>query len=503
MNVLVATLAASATGSDELTSQDWAAFYLMMLSMPLILLLNKAVVQFCVKRWMFGRSSAVDAEFPSAYAAPERDAASAPVILEWDQQYGEGAQHTVLRRVLVDQVTWALRRRRRDGLVAGACYAVLPTALELAFGGVSSAARALTVPLYGVLLVVLHLWSYWYERGQRFARGRLYRLDPIMRPFRSVLALVASPRFEPIIFVAIAPLLLAAVVRLGSVPFGVGVAVAFTLHLLLMVRAWRTPEPAPNVKLLVLRVFGDRRANVFTFDRLIWFWRWFGTHFTVDDPMYAAHRVRVLQFRTLLQVIGVFAAPIPALAAGLSPLVGTTVAVAAILGSDWLGLIRRRPAQDAGQIRRRIDSVIRRPKRFDGSFRDVRMVCFMNTWRLAVAEMASVADLILMDLRGITERNAGCHYEVDFIFDTFPIGRIVFLRDDKTDQAAVQALLKERYRELRAGSPNENVTAPVLSVYVCRDQDGNDVQALTDILLLAAGAAGRLMTTPAPAQAGG
>lgn len=69
----------------------------------------------------------------------------------------------------------------------------------------------------------------------------------------------------------------------------------------------------------------------------------------------------------------------------------------------------------------------------------------------------------------------------------------MFLRDPITDQNSVHKLLKERFAELREGSPNRPKESPkgaaqppVMHVYVTSDEKGDDVQSLLDLLLAAA-----------------
>ena len=50
-------------------------------------------------------------------------------------------------------------------------------------------------------------------------------------------------------------------------------------------------------------------------------------------------------------------------------------------------------------------------------------MCYDNTWKIAVAEFVSVANVVLMDLRGYSTNRKGCDYEVDLLLDQMPIAR--------------------------------------------------------------------------------
>jgi hypothetical protein len=91
-----------------------------------------------------------------------------------------------------------------------------------------------------------------------------------------------------------------------------------------------------------------------------------------------------------------------------------------------------------------------------------------------------------MDLRGLSASNQGCADEVDFLFDTVPLDKIVFLVDAGTDQALVHRLLLERWQMLEAGSPNLKMPAPTVRLYVAHVQDPLDIQCILDLLMLAA-----------------
>ena len=79
----------------------------------------------------------------------------------------------------------------------------------------------------------------------------------------------------------------------------------------------------------------------------------------------------------------------------------------------------------------------------------------------------------------------GSEYEVDFMFDTVDVSKILFLRNAKSDSEAIYAMFKDRWRKLRAGSPNEDIENPVINVFVSEEEKGADSQALIDLLLAA------------------
>ena len=258
--------------------------------------------------------------------------------------------------------------------------------------------------------------------------------------------------------------------------FGFGLFVAGAIHIFLLIGLWRKKYDGPNMKLLVLRVFGPTKGSEFTFNRLIRFWRFFGTYMTIDDPNFARHRFRFFQFRTLT----IFMALV---ILGLALWYSGIIILVLVIVSDWHSVLKRGPARDRAHIQSRIQKVLKNPRMVGLMFKDLRTVSYMNTWKMTVAEFVKVADVILMDLRNYDKNREGCKYEVDYIMDSFPIDHIVFLMQGKSDSEAITELLYERWAELKVGSPNESLKNPILQLYISSDEKGDDVQALMDLLL--------------------
>lgn len=91
--------------------------------------------------------------------------------------------------------------------------------------------------------------------------------------------------------------------------------------------------------------------------------------------------------------------------------------------------------------------------------------------------------VILMDLRGYSEACKGCEYEVDFVFDNFPINRILFLIDTVSDKNLVKKMITERWEYLREQSPNIRLKEPQARIFVTTKGAEADVQFLIDLLM--------------------
>ena len=291
---------------------------------------------------------------------------------------------------------------------------------------------------------------------------------------------------------------------------GAGMAAAVLLHAALLYRQLRLMRAEPGIALLVLRVFNHDTATGFTFNGLLQFWRHFGLHFTVVDtalvrvvsqPKLGWTRGAILAI--VLIVMGfsavLFIAADSADGAGNFPVAKLVLAAAAALVQAavaalvvWAVIafarqrVRRRFVRSMAQLQARVDNLTHRPRHPDMSFRHERALCPSDIWFMAVGNFARAAQVVLMDLRGYSSARKGCQKEVDFLFDTVPAERIVFLLDLHSDRDAVQQMLLARWAMQRADSPNLHAAAPVLQIYLAQAADNRDMQGVLDLLITAA-----------------
>jgi hypothetical protein len=275
--------------------------------------------------------------------------------------------------------------------------------------------------------------------------------------------------------------------RLG----GAGLMLAALVHGGVLVYVTGRMRGAAGSSLLVLRVFDRDEATDFTFNRLMRYWRLFGHHFTVVDASlvrqvgthalgWGARLGLFISFSAAFALVNVH---------GSLPLIAMPVVFA---GAVWgvLALARRsidaRFVRDRPQLLARLARLARRPRNLDLSFRHERALCHADTWFMVVGEFARRSDVVLMDLRGFSRDNQGCQEEIDFLFDTVPFQRIVFLLDVHADAELVVSTISARWATQRPDSPNVDATAPVIQTYMARLGDVHDVQALVDLLILAA-----------------
>jgi len=128
----------------------------------------------------------------------------------------------------------------------------------------------------------------------------------------------------------------------------------------------------------------------------------------------------------------------------------------------------------------------------EGQFRVTEFFCHDDTWKLTLARLADESDAVLMDLRGFSQQNAGCVFEINEIFNLVPLQQVVFVVDEATDQSFMRQTMQHAWRRLRELSPNRRPGAGQVSLVQLTRGDG-----IRDLLFSICGAA-----TAKPEQAG-
>ncbi len=473
-------LAQAETGTDIPTE----TLVLGLVVLPLLLMMNKLIATFWVKRGMYGSSAVEQRELPARMDQPEQAAGRELEFAEIDAATELG-DVVAYREAVVERAAASLSLRWRIAAGGAVACALLPWAAASLLGETTDDGPWM-VGAFSLIYLVLATLSRGVNRAELYAHGHI---GPALPSAWDVLLdwflkLWMKPGFNLLGWLILAWLLTA-----GTAPDadanGTGPIFRYTLYLVLAALAalflyelWK-PVETPNIKLLVLRVFGEARGARYTFERLIAPWRFIGVHFTVDDPKFASYRYRVFQRRSLAILVLIVAA------GGINPW-GGAIALGVVILWDWWGLYQRRPVHTGEEARERIERTIARPRNLQGLFKDTRMVCYMNTWRLVVEQFIDHADVVLFDLREFDEEKAGSTYEINFLFDVFPLDSILFLCDENSDREAIYKVIREQWVALREGSPNIGTKDPTVQVYVSREEDAGDVQGLLDALIAVA-----------------
>jgi hypothetical protein len=154
------------------------------------------------------------------------------------------------------------------------------------------------------------------------------------------------------------------------------------------------------------------------------------------------------------------------------------------------GKLDRRFIDTGGTLDLRIDQMDLAPDR-EGQFRVTEFFCHDDTWKMTLARLADDSDAVLMDLRGFSQANAGCVFEIHEIFNAVPLARAVFAVDKSTDQPFMRETMEQAWRQVKDRSPNRRLETA--QVELVRLGDAGGMQDLLYALCSAAtaGATGR------------
>jgi hypothetical protein len=170
----------------------------------------------------------------------------------------------------------------------------------------------------------------------------------------------------------------------------------------------------PPLNLLALRVFGS--GNLRDFLNLSDAWQWLGTRQLLDGPDTSGRKVRDLVH---------FLA----------------------------GRIDRSIVEDAAELREALDVFSARPDR-KLRFPVNSMQCSNATWQEALQHLLDQADVVVMDLSGLSEQNRGVAYELEKLINEIALNRVVLLFDDSTDLKVLRDILAHAFENVAGDSPN-------------------------------------------------
>lgn len=278
---------------------------------------------------------------------------------------------------------------------------------------------------------------------------------------------------------------------------GAGLGLAALLHVYLLVQFVYRVRDRPGVRLLVLRVFGFDASAQFTFDGVLRFWSHFGHFFTIVDSTYWRHRNRLRSWRTLgdalVATVCVLGAVLLALGSvslvhlneNIAPVAALAFAIAALAAYTRFSDRRMKASfvQNHDQLSQLLTQLDAHPRSIGLGYKSLEIRCHLDTWRMAVAGFADTADAVLMDLRGYSDARKGCQFEVNFLLDTVPLERVVFLVDAALDGQVLTQLILSAWRDLRSTSPNLNNATPQVQIYKASARDEPDIQGILDLLI--------------------
>jgi hypothetical protein len=105
------------------------------------------------------------------------------------------------------------------------------------------------------------------------------------------------------------------------------------------------------------------------------------------------------------------------------------------------GRLRDRYILEPEDLRRQLAAIDAAPDH-DGRFRVTDFCCFASSWQQTLDALLLRASSVLMDLRGFSDQNQGCLYELGRISQASHLAAVVVLADRHTDRAVAEHALK-------------------------------------------------------------
>ncbi len=203
---------------------------------------------------------------------------------------------------------------------------------------------------------------------------------------------------------------------------------AFKSVALLGFRAVRDSHRSPET-LLLLRVFRLGKRSEQLFDKLRKHWQRVGSITMIAGPDLATTTVEPHEFLKFLN-----------------------------------GQLGRQFVRTESDLERRVTAMDRAADP-DGRYRINEFFCRADTWQMTMQRLAAGSDAVLMDLRSFSPSNQGCVFELGRLLDGVDLARVVFLVDETTDRAFLEATLQRLWNELSEDSPNQRAAAPAARMF--------------------------------------
>ena len=178
------------------------------------------------------------------------------------------------------------------------------------------------------------------------------------------------------------------------------------------------PTSQQKLNLLMLRVFSLGKRSERLFDMLAMYWRYIGNIRLIAGPDLATSTMEPHEFMEFLS-----------------------------------GKLARQFIDNSQTLDLRISEMDLEPD-YDGQFRVNDFFCYDDTWRMVLSRLVLESDVVLMDVRGFSSRNAGCIFEITELINVMPLGQVLFIMDGTTDEAFLRQNLKQAWENMKSTSPN-------------------------------------------------
>jgi hypothetical protein len=212
--------------------------------------------------------------------------------------------------------------------------------------------------------------------------------------------------------------------------------------------ATRPERDAPNVRLLLLRVFALGRRSERLLEAVGAYWRHAGSIQLIAGPDLITKIVEPHEFLDFLR-----------------------------------GRLARRFVDGPETLDLRL-SEMDLERDHDGRFRVNEFFCHDDTWRAVLSRLVSHGDTVLMDLRSFSPANAGVTFEVEELLNQVRLERVVFAIDRTTSRDYLSQVVEQVCGRL--GSMSPNLGRPVRLRLMEVEGSNSDIEPLLGALCAAA-----------------
>ena len=203
-------------------------------------------------------------------------------------------------------------------------------------------------------------------------------------------------------------------------------------HIAMILRVRKKARERDNIKLLILRVFLINKTSLFTFSKLAKFWKHFGSYFTVSDPSFYRTYWKS-KFRNKFPVFIIMLFLVYTQLENSSdispfgPFIALLIFGAIIFIIYSIRRMKLNFISNESALNKELKELDKWPVKLDNTFKEKPMSCYDNTWMMTVNKLVRTVDVVLMDLRGFSEKNKGCEFEVNLLLNTVKLEKILFI----------------------------------------------------------------------------
>ena len=145
------------------------------------------------------------------------------------------------------------------------------------------------------------------------------------------------------------------------------------------------------------------------------------------------------------------------------------------------GRLSRQFIQGEADLEQRVSHMDTQPDP-DGRHRVNEFFCRSDTWQMTMRRLVDRSDAVLMDLRSFSKNNQGCIYELQQLFNSIALNRVILVINDLTDRTFLEMTVGNIWQNLEPSSPNIELSRPAVRCFSVKEQSQAEMKKLLHIL---------------------